>query len=629
MQKSRYQLIPVILCLALAAIGLFMGCSASSDSGSAGAYQDNSTSSTVGIKYQFAALHGPDHPIITALRNKGVNINTISEDLYAQREALIVDGSQMTAADLSGNETVKKYLESGKGLLVINATGDHKQALVKHVGLAYGTHDTNGYFVIAVPGSGGREFAIYEHPSAVSINAADFSSDTGFTVDKAAHEAWQAAFQEEVKSTIAPKRLVKNIISQLEENRAIREGKISRDAVPQGLKSYVWRVPNDTQYWSMETAWLKSDNAGLAKPSWVYPAGKPAKGFQTGSFGHTTKISLYLDNKPENGGHNFQYLAMDFQGRSYPQEGPNSTYEAKESYGMPMDGESHNVMDNGVSGTEAKGWGWGLMKFIMAFGTAGSTEGIKPYLMLPQTENSSESYTSGSSFSVGYSRMGASANYSVSNSTTTVQTDWIVKVNSDEAKLVYSWLWCSNNPDADGSKAEHMNNINLHEFDPASSAVMQTDSVLTDTRIFTLTYGPYLISQRAYCKDWLAHYKYDSGVVLKKYRISIDFSKVLYPIPMSLTLYPASPSSVVGGNNASGTITVDENAPAGGTTVALSSSNTDWATVPATVTIPEGKASAAFTITTMPVTGNTGHVTPTIKATLNSVTISANLEIDK
>jgi hypothetical protein len=68
----------------------------------------------------------------------------------------------------------------------------------------------------------------------------------------------------------------------------------------------------------------------------------------------------------------------------------------------------------------------------------------------------------------------------------------------------------------------------------------------------------------------------------------------------SLTL---SPAAIYGGQTSAGTVTLGAPAPAGGAVVQLYSSDAA-ATVPATVTIPEGATSGAFSVTTKPVTAN-------------------------
>ena len=72
---------------------------------------------------------------------------------------------------------------------------------------------------------------------------------------------------------------------------------------------------------------------------------------------------------------------------------------------------------------------------------------------------------------------------------------------------------------------------------------------------------------------------------------------------MSLTV---APTSVTGGNGSTGTVTLDGVAPAGGSVVALASSDTSTATVPATVTVPAGSLAASFPIATNSVASTTG-----------------------
>jgi hypothetical protein len=75
--------------------------------------------------------------------------------------------------------------------------------------------------------------------------------------------------------------------------------------------------------------------------------------------------------------------------------------------------------------------------------------------------------------------------------------------------------------------------------------------------------------------------------------------------PASLSAVAVSPSTVVGGNSSTGTVTLTSAAPSGGALVSLSSSNTAVATVPASVTIAAGAASATFAATTPMVAANT------------------------
>ncbi len=82
------------------------------------------------------------------------------------------------------------------------------------------------------------------------------------------------------------------------------------------------------------------------------------------------------------------------------------------------------------------------------------------------------------------------------------------------------------------------------------------------------------------------------------------------PPPAALSTLTIAPTTVTGGASAQGTVTLSAAAPAGGAAVALSTSGAE-ATVPASVTVPQGATSAVFTVTTTAVT------------TTTSVTVSA------
>ena len=88
------------------------------------------------------------------------------------------------------------------------------------------------------------------------------------------------------------------------------------------------------------------------------------------------------------------------------------------------------------------------------------------------------------------------------------------------------------------------------------------------------------------------------------------------PVISSVTL---NPTSVVGGNTSTGTVTLSC-APTSNTVVSLSSSNTAVATVPATVTVLANQTTATFTVTTVGVCVSTNV---TITATLNGSTTAS------
>jgi hypothetical protein len=108
---------------------------------------------------------------------------------------------------------------------------------------------------------------------------------------------------------------------------------------------------------------------------------------------------------------------------------------------------------------------------------------------------------------------------------------------------------------------------------------------------------------------------------------------------VSLSSLTLNPTSVVGGTqNSTGTVTLSGPAPAGGAVVALSSSNTSAARVPASVTVAAGATSASFTVSTSAVNSSTAvtitadhggvsrpatvTVKPAPAATLSSLTLN-------
>jgi hypothetical protein len=84
-----------------------------------------------------------------------------------------------------------------------------------------------------------------------------------------------------------------------------------------------------------------------------------------------------------------------------------------------------------------------------------------------------------------------------------------------------------------------------------------------------------------------------------------------------------NPASVTGGASSQGTVTLTSAAPAGGFTVAPSSNNAA-ATVPASVSVPQGATSATFAITTGAVTASTPV---TITGSAGGVTRSTTLTV--
>ena len=102
---------------------------------------------------------------------------------------------------------------------------------------------------------------------------------------------------------------------------------------------------------------------------------------------------------------------------------------------------------------------------------------------------------------------------------------------------------------------------------------------------------------------------------------------VTIPEGSVLSNLTVSPATVTAPASATGTVTLTGAAPAGGLSVTLRSSDTGKATVPPTVTVPEGATSATFAITTLTGRLGGGSNSVTITATLGSSSASATLSI--
>jgi thermitase len=96
------------------------------------------------------------------------------------------------------------------------------------------------------------------------------------------------------------------------------------------------------------------------------------------------------------------------------------------------------------------------------------------------------------------------------------------------------------------------------------------------------------------------------------------------PTQPSLSSLTLNPTSVVGGNGSTGTVTLTAPAPSGGFVVNLSS-NTSVATVPSTVTVPAGATSANFTVSTQAVSSATSV---TITASAGGISRTATLTVN-
>jgi hypothetical protein len=111
------------------------------------------------------------------------------------------------------------------------------------------------------------------------------------------------------------------------------------------------------------------------------------------------------------------------------------------------------------------------------------------------------------------------------------------------------------------------------------------------------------------------------GGVSRSATLTVTSAPPPAPTLSSLTL---NPTSVAGGHNSTGTVTLTGPAPAAGAAIALSSSNPGVASVPSTVTVPAGATSASFTVQTSSVLFSTSS---DISASYNGTPRTATLGI--
>jgi hypothetical protein len=83
------------------------------------------------------------------------------------------------------------------------------------------------------------------------------------------------------------------------------------------------------------------------------------------------------------------------------------------------------------------------------------------------------------------------------------------------------------------------------------------------------------------------------------------------PPPAALSSVSVNPATIVGGQSGTGTVSLTAAAGSGGAVVSLSSLNSNAATVPTSITIPQGSTSATFSVTT-------GNVTAATSVTLTA-----------
>ncbi|MRR55181.1 MAG: twin-arginine translocation signal domain-containing protein [Deltaproteobacteria bacterium] len=564
-------------------------------------------------KIVFSSLHYVgDHPVVEQLKKLEV---TVKEYISDEHHGLVLDGARISAAEVAASTVIREYLRGEKTLLLLNCSGDHKQALVQHIGIAFGNDASHAYCIVPVAGSQARHMTILDHPRANVIDITDLTS-AGIEVDEAFFQSSQDDFINDIENVSGPKAYAASIRDELDANLKQRPTALLKaelavlatdsgsQGLPQELKNMKWIFKPDA-HWK----YFNMTPGGDPTP-YIYPAKAPNQGFQAGAVSATITVQLYLDNSNQNA--HFQWLTVDHQGAADPLTS-HSDYVAGKSVAMPRDGQqftyTYNDPQNGPAEVAAKSWGYAQMAYVFAFSPAFSNpaETLHFFTASPPNKNDVTSYDSGYNFDVGFSKEGVDATFTIEHSTQTEIADWSCDNKTNIETFDYKWEWHSSNPE-NTTSFEKMNKLNSKLlFQPSSSCVMQTKSLQTDTRTFTMNCGVSQISMNSKCvfaPDATIHWKYyndrkdiGSCICYSDYPVTIDFNSVLYPVLQSLI-------SVQNGSSAAVTVVLDTYAPVGGTLVYLFSTDPGLASVPATITVPENMAQQIIPITTGSVLGS-------------------------
>ena len=144
--------------------------------------------------------------------------------------------------------------------------------------------------------------------------------------------------------------------------------------------------------------------------------------------------------------------------------------------------------------------------------------------------------------------------------------------------------------------------VNLQLLNLPAGVTSQTAASLTLDKNTVYTDFKLQAAADAQPGDFLVTVRATSGTLVHDAQYLI---RVLGQLPPPLQTPTFSPASIRGGTSSTGMVALAGPAPAGGAVISLLNSNPSVATVPATVTIPAGRTSATFPVTTTPVAATT------------------------
>jgi hypothetical protein len=181
---------------------------------------------------------------------------------------------------------------------------------------------------------------------------------------------------------------------------------------------------------------------------------------------------------------------------------------------------------------------------------------------------------------------------------------------------------------ANGATAAQPVTLDWNNVSNAASYEVQVDDTSTISAPFvanpTVTASQVTLGNLPAQQLWWRVRARNAAGVFGAFSATRQFTPQGPPAPASLSAVTMNPSSAVGGNGSTGTVTLTAAAPAGGAVVTLSSSNTTVASVPPSVTIAAGTTNATFAATTSSVATST---TVTITALYSGVSRTTPLTV--
>jgi hypothetical protein len=242
---------------------------------------DGTSSSTY---LTFENLHQLDQDLKEALVSQKIKVVESDGDPETTEYALIINGDSLAADNLKTDEHVISYLKKEKGLLIVNATSAHREALAKILGFFSGDDGIRNYYIHIMPGTYGRHLRIIHFPEVVKPDFSKMSTDNEnnlhIDIDTANNnfEKFKSDFEKSVDSQLFAQDIRKYIDNDFKASQIFSP----TESIPGNLKHYIF-YSNAKKQWRFDNFWWETWNrAFFYTVTAIYPAIPPMEGYQTG-----------------------------------------------------------------------------------------------------------------------------------------------------------------------------------------------------------------------------------------------------------------------------------------------------------------------------------------------------------